>query len=119
MVALRLYHLLDEHGELFGRKDDPELLKRVQRWKSMVAGYSETINESNEQAWRKTLLTICESISAEARRSMHKIDLDSAKFIGTRPRWLPWALNNIRLLWQEALEVAEAVSDSIHSGQEF
>lgn len=35
------------------------------------------------------------------------------------PPWFNWMVGNIRLLWQEELEVAEAVAHSVKAGEEF
>ena len=40
-------------------------------------------------------------------------------FDGQSPEWLEWMKGNIRCLWQEELEVAQAVILSVESGEEF
>ncbi|KAI0637037.1 SET domain-containing protein [Trametes polyzona] len=90
----------------------------IDSWLDVTNGSKDTISRANEDACRRKLLWLCETIRFRARK-----DRLSALGAGSLPRggpdWAPWMAEVIRTLWLEELEVAEAVLACIHAGMEF
>ncbi|KII88547.1 hypothetical protein PLICRDRAFT_41720 [Plicaturopsis crispa FD-325 SS-3] len=99
VAALRLLHI-DPSAEL----DD---------WRDTLMGRRDTVSDANEEAWRRTLVDICDRITERAQRRPTISRRTDA------PPWFDWACNNIRLLWDEEVIVASAVTQSIRDGEQF
>ena len=117
MAALRLFHAVTSPAATASSRDGD-----IDAWKDVIAGQKEAVSEANETAWRDTLIELCESIARRAREGLDRVtsfaDHKSTETL-TRPPWLAWATQNIRLLWQEEMEVATAVVVSVRAGVEF
>lgn len=114
MTALRLYHLVDESSREVVNNDQSRA-----SWQAVLTGQRDVISAANEQAWRGSLLSICRNLVTEAEEGVHRMQDHSAGLISDGPTWFTWMFDNIKLLWREQLEVAQAVADSIVSGEEF
>ncbi|KAI0093650.1 SET domain-containing protein [Irpex rosettiformis] len=116
MAALRLYHIVPESTHSVPRNAE----ELVDAWRRVLIGQEERVSEANEQAWRKSLLRICEEIIGRANGGMENLEGELTTLKTKRtPGWLDWMAGNIQLLWREELEVAEAVTISVRSGEEF
>jgi hypothetical protein len=96
--------------------DDSDEL--IDAWRSTLVGQQESISAANEQAWRDTLIEICETIIAQANVGVQGLAAAVAS-LHDRPEWLDWMVKNVELLWKEEWEVAEAVLVSVRSGEGF
>lgn len=113
ITALRLFHIIDDKGTSLPLKSE----KLVAKWKDVINGNVDAISPSNEQEWRQGLLAICDQVVLRAKTGLEGIARST--FDGQSPEWLEWMKGNIRCLWQEELEVAQAVILSVESGEEF
>ncbi|KAH9901320.1 SET domain-containing protein [Cubamyces lactineus] len=84
----------------------------INAWMDVTNGVGHTISSVNERRWRQRLLEICEAIRVRAQSS----NINKSQ---GGPSWVAWMAENVRILWREELEVAEAVIASIHAGEEF
>ncbi|EMD38538.1 hypothetical protein CERSUDRAFT_135411, partial [Gelatoporia subvermispora B] len=111
--ALRLYHALENWHDR--ELDDSELTDVVDKWRDVLNGQAFSISDSNETMWRGTLLDMCEDIAQRAREALMRCEGVAPEKMG----WWGWAVGNIGTLWQEELEVAQAVACSVRAGEEF
>ena len=111
--ALRLYHVVQESRETV----PPDWEVWVDKWRRVSSGQSDIISGANETAWKATLVDVCRTIIERARRGVQALG-KSASAVQKVP-WSEWMLNNIRMLWQEEIEVAQAVVESVQHGVEF
>ena len=114
VTALKLLNIVDR-----GTTEPPprsESDRLLERWKDVVSGVAEVVSPENEQMWRNMLTDICEQVIERAR-----VGLDAIARVQREgaPEWIGWMRGNIRCLWQEELEVARAVAQSVKSGEEF
>lgn len=114
ITALRLYHTFPEASHTLPPDEDAHL----QSWRSVLTGENDFVSEANEVAWGNTLIELCGQISRRAREGMTLTDTSHVQEAALQP-WLGWMLDNIRLLWHEEMEVADAVAASILSGVDF
>lgn len=106
--ALRLLHADAER----------DMDKACESWRSVLVGQAEVISNKNERAWRGTLLSICEKIVLRAKTAMAQFPANFR--VSEYPEgWSVWAGRNIEMLWQEELEVAEAVAQNVRAGVDF
>ncbi|KAJ3528149.1 hypothetical protein NM688_g8032 [Phlebia brevispora] len=114
ITALRLYVVFSQraHDQTFDGEGG------LDEWRRVIAGEREIISPENENEWRALLLRLCSEMAQRARAGMKQAE-GSLPVSGEPPAWLEWMLKNIRLLWLEELEVAEAVAQSIESNEEF
>lgn len=77
--------------------------------------------EKDGQTWRTTLLRICQDVANRAQTALEvtRGRLDAATADSDAPGWVAWVAKNIKMLWREELEVAEAVSESLLAGVEY
>ncbi|CAL1704780.1 unnamed protein product [Somion occarium] len=109
ITALRLLHC----------KDDDVQHDRVGHWKAVVLGEQAIISQEHEQAWRNTLLKICETLIERANSNIVGLNERTLRPEHGLPDWYEWMLGNVRRLWLEELEVASCVAQSVQSGVEF
>lgn len=114
ITALKLLNIVDSDAtEPPSRSESKRLLER---WKDVVNGLADVISPENEHRWRGMLTAICGQLIKRARVGLDAVGGVHAE--GTRG-WIGWMKGNIRCLWQEELEVAQAVVQSVESGEEF
>ena len=111
MAALRLFHAVGDCAKGASAREED-----IEAWKAVIAGQKEAVSEANETAWRATLVKLCEDIAVRARKGIGHINDISG--LPAQP-WTGWAMQNIRLLWREEMEVATAVAASVRSGVDF
>ena len=113
-MALRLYAIVSKH------KCSPiEDAEDLQKWKDVLYGQAETVSDANEQAWRATLLHVCDTIVERAHEGVQKCSsLESLSQIKD-PSWVEFQRRNLEMLWREELEVAIAVARSVRDGEIF
>lgn len=118
MNALRLYHLFPlESTEVPAESDCDTMLHP---WRRTLVGQQEAVSEANEIAWRETLLQLCGRVIKRAKIGQARLEAFSGSLaVASTPEWLEWMIGNIRLLWLEEEEVAEAVAASLRAGEEF
>ncbi|KAI8998695.1 SET domain-containing protein [Trametes punicea] len=109
--ALRLLCALDRSSSSIAETETA-----ITAWKEVTNGIRAMISPSNEDSWRQALLVICSSIRDRARQSLAGLLLRPPE---GGPPWVDWMAENVRTLWREELEVAEAVISSLHAGSEF
>ena len=80
-----------------------------------MVGLQERISASNEDQWRQTLIQMCERISERGRKNI----VDISALAGDGVGWREWMAGNVRALWAEEIEVAEAVKATVLAGEEF
>ncbi|KAI0341678.1 SET domain-containing protein [Trametopsis cervina] len=116
MAALRLYHIVSE--SVTQLPSDHESL--VDDWRRVLIGQQDLISSTNEQKWRDHLVELCERVAKSAELGLGHL-ASTVERLRERdtPPWFNWMVGNIRLLWQEELEVAEAVAHSVKAGEEF
>lgn len=116
MAALRLYHLLPNSAEKPPHNPDAAL----EPWYTVLTGQKDVISAANEQAWRDSLGRICEGVQDRARNVIEQL-ASAQEIVGQedKPGWFDWMARNVRLLWMEEKEVAEAVLASLIAGEEF
>ncbi|EIW60445.1 SET domain-containing protein [Trametes versicolor FP-101664 SS1] len=90
----------------------------IDSWLDVTNGSKDIISRVNEDAWRKKLLWLCETVRYRARKDRVSA-LDAASLPQGGSAWVPWQSESVRILWKEELEVAEAVLASIQAGVEF
>lgn len=90
----------------------------IDSWLDVTNGSKDTISRVNEDAWRKKLLWLCETVRYRARKD-RVAALNAASLPQGGHAWVPWQSESVRILWKEELEVAEAVLASIQAGVEF
>lgn len=103
-----------------GQGPPPDAEARLEEWRRVVAGQSEVISDVNETAWKALLLGLCMAVAQRAQKGKKLVqkpvvvreDLED-------PRWLTWMMRNIGLLWQEELEVSEAVAEGVRANVDF
>ncbi|OSD01579.1 SET domain-containing protein [Trametes coccinea BRFM310] len=88
----------------------------ISAWEGVINGFVSQMSQSNEDAWRGTLLKMCETIRGRARQGVSS--LRSSPPSGDPP-WASWMVGNLCALWREEAEVAEAVIASVLEGKEF
>lgn len=112
-TALRLYDMIS--GGTVEVPSDPDIA--LKPWYDTVLGRRETVSIENEEAWRCTLLSICDTVEKRAEASMKSItDTPSPR---DPTEWYEWMLENVRVLWWEERSVAIAVAVSVRDGIEF
>lgn len=111
-TALKLLHLFGP--ELQEVPTHPE--KLLSPWKDVINGITYTISPENEEKWRDTLRRLCELITQRAHQGIEEI---VKHHTSGRPEWFSFAKQNIRCLWQEELEVSQAVLKTLRSGEVF
>ncbi|ETW85942.1 hypothetical protein HETIRDRAFT_43837 [Heterobasidion irregulare TC 32-1] len=112
-TALRLYDTISE--DTVEVPSDPDIA--LKPWYDTVLGRRETVSIENEEAWRCTLLSICNTVEKRAEASMKSItDTPSPR---DPTEWYEWMLENVRVLWWEEKSVAIAVAVSVRDGIEF
>lgn len=113
MAALRLLHAFDD----FAQAGSPAFDAIVARWRSVINGQADKISPQNEERWRASLHDLCGRIAGRART--HLSLCSTVEYTCMQDNWRVWMHSNICLLWQEELEVAEAVVMSLDAGVEF
>lgn len=86
----------------------------LQAWRDTIYGEKEVISHSNEKAVWHCLSSICDSIKIRASKGLDALTTPDIQ--ETLPEWHDHAMECIRHLWLEELHVAEAVAQSIQSG---
>ncbi|KAJ8463164.1 hypothetical protein ONZ51_g10435 [Trametes cubensis] len=107
ITALRLICALERYST-----PTFETRTAINAWTDVTNGVGHTISSVNERRWRQRLLEICEAIRERAQSS----NINKSQ---GGPSWVSWMAENVRILWREELEVAEAVIASIGAGEEF
>lgn len=87
----------------------------LEPWKDTLLGEKDIVSDENESAWRETLLEICQSIAKDATSMIAKC----GNFSRWEAEWLPAMKSSVKMLWEEELHVAQAVSESIRANEEF
>ncbi|KIY50871.1 SET domain-containing protein, partial [Fistulina hepatica ATCC 64428] len=110
MAALRLFHLVSQVPSSSTEK------QALQVWRDTLSGKRDAVSSANEQAWRETLVSVCEDVKQHTvdgmqrtNRLRHPPDID----------WRPWMQANIHMLWQEEFFVADAVRTTTLAGADF
>ncbi|KAI9064369.1 SET domain-containing protein [Trametes sanguinea] len=98
------------------RGSGPEAEAAISAWERATNGFTFAISQSNEDAWRGTLLKMCETIRDRAQRGLSNLRSSSPS---EGSPWAPWMVENVRALWREEAEVAEAVMASVLEGKLF
>lgn len=114
ITALRLYHLFPASA----KEVPPNSESLLVPWKATLLGSAERVSKENEDAWRSTLLRLCDSLTDKARSVIASMNSMAAEDVD-RTTWGHWMKNNIKMLWEEELYVASAVSESIRNLEEF
>ncbi|KAF7793000.1 hypothetical protein EIP86_004105 [Pleurotus ostreatoroseus] len=117
VTLLRLYQLFADCAQ--EQEPPPDSEARLARWRSVLAGRSEYVSKANEDGWRAVLIALCVTVGQRAREGLKRVEEPLLVASEKSPGWLPWMLQNIRLLWLEELEVAEAVVESVRAGIDF
>ena len=80
-------------------------------------GRRDVVSNDNEVLWRKVLLDICHELIQRAQTGISTLDTS----VGGEEThsWVPWAKNNIQVLWKEEALVAASVVESIQNGGIF
>jgi hypothetical protein len=87
----------------------------LQPWRNVVLGRAHRVSEANDDAWRTSLLHICNLVQDAARKKIAELDR-----VETRHEdWMPYAMECVRKLWAEEEAVAECVGNSVQSNVEF
>ena len=94
--------------------DDAQLEAIVDEWRAVIYGQVDEISPQNEQSWRQALLRLCGRISERARSHLAAVTSQHEDLPGRG-----WVAQNVRVLWKEEREVAEAVAASVSAGVEF
>jgi len=115
ITALRLFHWLDK-GKGVSEESNAESVP--EEWRKVIRGEMERISGENERSWRGSALKICEQVAVRARAWLQDVRKLNEGLDET-PDWFCWMQNNILLLWQEELEVANSVIHSIQTGEDF
>jgi len=113
ITALRLYHLFPMSVNVVPL----DLDDAIRPWRDTLLGKQEIISEENENAWRETLLAICQSVADNASTGITDCDAESDDW--TKGNWVDAMKDNVEALWNEELFIATAVSESIHQGVAF
>ena len=110
IAALRLLHAVDDGNGV----DDQAFEETANAWRAVVRGQ---ISPREDDRWRQTLVQICRRIVDRGRKNMAAIS--GAPHGGDGGRWRAWTEDNVRTLWMEEVEVAEAVVASVQADVEF
>jgi len=89
----------------------------LDKWRKVTSGYEDIISPENEKRWKNQLREICVRVALRAQGQLEVIRRESND--EQMADWYPWARDNVRSLWQEELEVAENVIESIDSDEEL
>ena len=108
ITALRLYHLFPAVDSVPPSPDDA-----IKPWLNTISGIQETISDENEQAWRDSLLRICDGVVHRADAAARQLDAAGCD------KSLKDTLRNLRMLWREERIVAVAVRQSLCAKVEF
>ncbi|KAI0362021.1 SET domain-containing protein [Trametes cingulata] len=90
----------------------------IEAWTDVTNGVKDKISLTNEESTRSKLLQLCKTVRARALKNDVSASI-TARIPQNRPGWFAWMSENIRILWREELEVAEAVMASIQAGEEL
>lgn len=91
--------------------------KDLQAWKDTVFGENEVVSQSNESAVWNCIASICELISTRARTGLQALQKAQPTIDEAFHEWQNHAVECIRQLWLEEQCVAEAVIQTIKSGE--
>lgn len=86
----------------------------LQAWRDTVFGEKEVVSQSNEAAVWRCIASICQLIIARAHEGLQALPPSTGEAL---PEWHSYAVECIRQLWLEELRVAEAVIQTIKSGE--
>ena len=83
-------------------------------------GETEIVSDENEIATRKGLAALCEQLVMRAEKGLkilanHRHDNPTEYGLP----WYPWAMGNIKRLWEEERRVAREVLCTLDSGADF
>jgi hypothetical protein len=95
----------------------PHPANAIQPWQDTLLGKQEIISEQNEDAWKKTLLSICQSVVDNASTGIVGCS-DELGHWGTES-WVNAMKGTVEALWHEEHCIAMAVSESIHQVRRF
>jgi len=76
------------------------------------------ISDRNEIAWKRLLITICDTLITRAQASLLGLKSDDADYSGS-DGWLPRMRENTRTIWREELLVAAAVKQRTLRGDNY
>jgi len=82
-------------------------------------GTTTRISQENEDAWRAILLQICKEVANKAAAAISESTTAAFSPEWTKVPWIPWMRENIQILWEEELHVANAVAESLCNDEEF
>jgi len=95
----------------------PDPVTVIGPWQDTLLGKQEIISEENENAWKETLLSICQSVADNASTGLARCSDKLDQWEGGG--WIDAMKGDVKALWDEELFIATAVAESIHQGAEF
>ncbi|KAI0748057.1 SET domain-containing protein [Daedaleopsis nitida] len=115
MTALHLLCLFDH--VTIPQAETSHLDASVNQWRDVILGRAEEPPEIGER-WRRSLERLCGHIVERARCRLTGLAATPSHQSNDHG-WRDWMVGNVRLLWTEELEVAEAVLASLSTEVEF